>query len=522
MNHNTTNWVDWLRSVIKSRFPVVALAVLYLGSAPLMAQENQEEKPIEDPVMTIIRERVDAHRQSMGIVVGIIRGYGRETHAYGTLNSKDIRRVSNATVFEVGAITGVMTGSLLAQMVEAGDVSLSDPVSKFLPTYVSMPTWNGEEITLEHLATHTSGLSHFPDSLAMADSTNPQAALNIEQLYLFLSRSTLNREIGTEYEYSELGMSLLGHALSLMAEKPLDELIHERLFGLLKMTNTHVTPTPGMNAQTSVGHDRLRRPVEATPIPDLPGAKGMRSTAHDLNVFVSAAMGFIYAFPMMPEDDKSDSVTIAAAFETANRPLYATGRENEEISLGWLVQTDGENIIHWQQGLTRGFAAFIGFNKKRRRGVVVLSNTSIPVRDIGFHILNPAYPLNAPPRILRSFISPATLNSYAGLYEFEPGLSVSIVKEGSRLYGRPPGLDRNELIPRSDREFYILEEDAQVTFVTNFMGQVTHLLFLKNGEVHRADRIFMEDLNPQDTDIFTEDLNPQDPDILMPEPASVP
>jgi serine-type D-Ala-D-Ala carboxypeptidase/endopeptidase len=480
-----------------SRFLTGALAILCLGTTPLKAQENQEEDPVEDPVMTIIRERVDAHRQSMGMVVGIIRGYGRETHAYGTLNSKDIRKVSNATVFEVGAISGVMTGSLLAQMVEAADVSLSDPVSKFLPTHVRMPTWNGEEITLGNLATHTSGLPDFPDSLAMADSLNPQAALDAEQLYRFLSSSTLNREIGTEYEYSELGMALLGHALSLMAEKPLDELIHERLFGLLKMTNTHVIPTPGMSAQTSEGHDRLRRPVEATPIPDLPGAKGMLSTAHDLNIFVSAAMGFIYAFPMLPEDDKSDSVTIAAAFETANRPLYPTGRENEEISLGWLVQTDGERIIHWKRGMTRGFSAFIGFNKKRRRGVVVLSNTSIPVDDIGFHILKPGYPLNTPPKPPRAFISPVTLEAYAGLYEFEPGLSVSIVKDGSRLYGRPPGLDRNELIPRSDQEFYILEEDAQVTFVANETGEITHLLFLKDGETHRANRVSTEDSLPQ-------------------------
>ena len=468
---------------------LTVLAVVCLLPAAVFAQEEEEEEPIEDPVMTIIRERVDAYRQGVGIVVGVIRGYGRWTHAYGTLDRGTIRRVSNSSVYELGGITGVMTGTLLARMVETGEVSLSDPVSKFLPDSVSMPIRNGQAITLQHLATHTSGLPALPDSISLDDPQNPLATFTVAQMYAFLSNHTLTRDIGSTYEYSELGMALLGHVLSLKGEKPYDEILHERLFGLLKMTNTHVAPTPGMKAQTPTAHDRSRRPVEASVIPPLPAATGMRSTAHDLNIFVSAAMGFIYAFPMLPEEDKSDSVKIATAFETTNRPLYPTGRENEEIALGWFVRTVGDDVIHWQHGMTRGSAAFVGFNKKRRRGVVVLSNTTNSVDDIGFHLLNSGYRLNPPPRLTRAFVSPQTYDTYAGLYEFEPGLTVTIIRDGTKLFGQPPGQVRNELVPRSDREFYLREEDAQITFIRDDSGAVTHLLFLKDGQTHRADKI---------------------------------
>ena len=466
-----------------------ALPVLAFISLLPTSVFAQEEKPLEDPAMTIIRERVDAYRQSVGMVVGIIRGYGRWTHAYGTLDQGTIRRVSNASVFEVGAITGVMTGTLLAHMVETGDVSLSDPVSMFLPESVRMPTRNSQSITLQHLATHTSGLPALADSSTLDEIQNSLAGFAVDDMYAFLSSHTLTRDIGSTYEYSDLGMALLGHVLSLKEEKSFDELLHERLFGMLKMTNTHVVPTPGMKAQTPTGHDGALRPTEPSVLPPMPAAAGMHSTAHDLNIFVSAAMGFIYAFPMLPEDDKSDSVKIAAAFDTANRTLYPTGRENEGTALGWLVRTVGENVIHWQHGMTRGFSTFIGFDKSRRRGVVVLSNAANDVNDVGFHLLNSAYRLRQPPRAARAFVSPQAYDSYTGLFEFQPHLTVTVSRDGNRLFGQPPGQVRNELIPRSEGEFYLKEEDAQITFVKDESGNVTHMLFLKDGRTHRADKV---------------------------------
>ena len=72
--------------------------------------------------------------------------------------------VNKDTIFAIGSITKVFTTILLADMVNRGLVNLDDPIEKYLPTSVKVPTYNGQKITLENLATHTSGLSEFPSS----------------------------------------------------------------------------------------------------------------------------------------------------------------------------------------------------------------------------------------------------------------------------------------------------------------------------------------------------------------------
>ena len=90
-------------------------------------------------------------------------------------------------------------------MVERGEMKLDDPVAKYLPKSVKMPTHNGKEITLLQLATHTSGLPHMPDNLDPKRADNPYADYTVEKLYAFLSGYKLTRDPGAKYEYSEPG-----------------------------------------------------------------------------------------------------------------------------------------------------------------------------------------------------------------------------------------------------------------------------------------------------------------------------
>ena len=107
---------------------------------------------------------------------------------------------------------------MLAEAVKRGEVKLDDPVSKFLPSTVKTPTRGGREITLLDLATHTSALPRLPANFAPKDNQNPYADYTVEQMYDFLSKFAPTRDTGAQYEYSNLGMGLLGHILSLRAE----------------------------------------------------------------------------------------------------------------------------------------------------------------------------------------------------------------------------------------------------------------------------------------------------------------
>ena len=82
-------------------------------------------------------------------------------------------------------------------MVKQGLVNLDDPIEMYLPTNVKVPTYNGHEITLEDLATHTSGLSGFPAGWIRNHTYSTR------QVYDFLSNATLQSEPGTKANYSD-------------------------------------------------------------------------------------------------------------------------------------------------------------------------------------------------------------------------------------------------------------------------------------------------------------------------------
>src|SRR5580698_8620594 len=143
--------------------------------------------PPDSEIRGILRQRVDEFHQSVGIVVGMIGPDGRKVVSYGALEKGDPRVLNGDTVFEIGSVTKVFTSLLLSDMVQRGQVALTDPVSKYLPASVSMPQRNGKQITLQDLATHTSGLPRMPSNLKPKDMANPYADYTVAQMYEFLS-----------------------------------------------------------------------------------------------------------------------------------------------------------------------------------------------------------------------------------------------------------------------------------------------------------------------------------------------
>ena len=124
--------------------------------------------------------------------------------------------VNGSTIFDIDSITKTFTTLVLADMVKQGLVNLNDPIEKYLPANVKVPQYNGTKITLENLATHTSGLPFMPSNIWINTTTgtlNPNYTET--QLYQGLYKYTLLSEPGPKFLYSDFGMGLLGHILSL-------------------------------------------------------------------------------------------------------------------------------------------------------------------------------------------------------------------------------------------------------------------------------------------------------------------
>ncbi|HEY1170519.1 MAG TPA: serine hydrolase [Verrucomicrobiae bacterium] len=444
-----------------------------------------QERPDDVALKNILRERIDTAHAGVGIVVGIIDEKGMRVISHGTFSRSNNTPVDGETIFEIGSITKAFTGELLAEMVSRGEVKLDDPVAKFLPASVKVPERKGRQITLLDLATQHSGLPRLPDNMAPADESNPYADYTVEQLYAFLNGHTLTRDIGSKYEYSNLGMGLLGHVLALKAGTSYEALVIERLCKPLAMANTSITLSKEAQRKLATGHSKMGGAVSNWDLPTMAGAGALRSSVNDMLKFVSANM-------------KLDNASLKAAFEMSHKAQREVGG-GTKIGLGWHIYTRYGAEITWHNGGTGGYRSFAGFDKQRQRGVVVLSNTENDIDDIGLHLLEPKYALAKVDAIKVRQTVPVkaeTLAKYVGRYQLNPSFFFNIRRHADHLQVQLTGQGYLNIFPESETKFFCDVVDAQISFQTDAGGKVTSLTLHQNGANQVAKKI--SDEEPKD------------------------
>ena len=458
---------------------------LTLCLAALILSRAVAQVPSDAEIRKILVDRIGSENLGIGMVVGVVDANGRRIVAYGSLAKNDNRRLDGDTVFEIGSMTKVFTSLLLMDMTRRGEVALTDPVSKFLPPSVKMPERNGRKITLADLSTQSSGLPRLPNNMAPKDPANPYADYTVQQMYDFLSRYELTRDISSKYEYSNLGVGLLGHVLSLRAGMSYEELVRSRISDPLGMTNTRITLTEETKARLAVGHNGALTPVSNWDLPTLAGAGALRSTTNDMLAFLAANLGYVKT-PLAQA--MADEVSI-------RRP---TTIPDMEIAYAWHIQTkDGSSII-WHNGGTGGYRTYMGYDPKARVGVVVLSNIAdAGPDDIGRHLLNASYPLLkvVPPAEHKEItLAPKTLDGYVGTYQLAPSALLTVSRDSDRFYAQLTGQPKFELFAESDRKFFLKVVDAQLTFDVNAQGAATQVTLHQNGGDMVAKRLSDSDV----------------------------
>ncbi len=426
----------------------------------------------EAEVKKILEQRIALDKKGVGIAVGIINEKGTKLINYGRMKVGEPREVEANSIFEIGSITKVFTCILLADMVERGEMKLADPISLYLPQTVKCPTRGGKEITLLDLATHTSGLPRMPTNFRPKDAKNPFADYTVEQLYAFLSSYTLPRDIGSKYEYSNVGMGLLGHILTLKTKKDYETLVVERICKPLKMNDTRITLSAEQKSRLATGHTTDLNPTPNWDIPTLAGAGALRSTVNDMLKFAAANLGLVKTklFPVLQKSHQMQ------------RP---TDSPNLDIALGWHIHKRFGTEIIWHNGGTGGYRTFTGFDPKKRAAVVVLSNSGVGQDDIGLHILESQFPLQkfAPAKAHTEIkVDSKILETYVGEYQIAPNFKIVVTREEDKLFGQPTDQPRVQLFAEAENAFFLKVVDAQVTFVKNDKGEVTELILHQGGQ----------------------------------------
>ena len=456
--------------------PALCLALL----SSITGSIAHAQPPDDAAIRRILEERIDSRKQSVGIVVGIVTPEGRRTVRYGRFAANDPREVGPDTVFEIGSVTKVFTAMLLADMARRGEVSVTDPVIRYLPPEVATRAQGLKATTLADLATHTAGFPFWPSGIpATAEGTAQMGSYSLDQLYSFVSTFTAPPDVGTRWMYSNTDAGLLGVLLARRAGLTYDALIESRITRPLGMSSTAITVSPALQPRRAVGHDAELKRAAPWNVPTLAAGGSLHSTVNDLLALLAAA---------------GDPTTVAGA---AMPGMLAIRRQAPgfQQALGWMVLANGPGeglLLH--DGNTLGFASSVVYDPVTRTGVVVLSNSSASVSDIARHIARPAMPLAAPlspaPSKTEIVIEPALLDLYAGAYEPGPGAVFTVTREGDALMIQIPGIPKLRLRPESTRDFFVAENTrVTVTFNVDGAGQVTGLLLKSpTGNVPAARR----------------------------------
>ncbi len=374
--------------LLKPRSIVSILWLVAISTAALSASPVPPPVSGEADIAALLEDRIDLSGTSVGIVVGIVDREGRRIISHGRAREGKGSPPDGDSIFEIGSVTKVFTALVLADMVQKGEVRLSDPVSKYLPPDVTVPSQAHREITLADLATHTSGLPSVPDNAA-SDMHNPFRGYTTDKAFEFLGSYKLTYPIGTQYVYSNFGMGLLGHALERRAGCDYEELIRSRITGPLQMTSTYVNMGAGVRERLVQGYFHPEKPAGPWTIESLQGMGALHSTVNDLLRFLSINLGL-----------ESHPMSSALALTHVGRTTGKT--PDQEIALGWHIDHRFNNTIIWHNGLTTGFRSYIAIDPLAQRGVVVLSNTGVPIEDIGRHVLDERFEVKryGPPKSL--------------------------------------------------------------------------------------------------------------------------
>jgi CubicO group peptidase (beta-lactamase class C family) len=411
---------------------------------------------------------VEASRFS-GVVLVAQNGRVLVNKGYGMANAEDDVPNTPQTKFRVGSLTKQFTAAAILLLQERGSLDVQDSVCKYLP---SCPTaW--QRITIHHLLTHTSGLPDYSYKMReMEDeSSSPPVVRDMEQL----RRWSLEFEPGTKFSYCNSGYVLLGHIIEKASGKRYEDFVRENILDPLKMRNTGYDQNGLILKHRAAGYSLRGDSLVTALFVDMSvpfSAGGLYSTAEDL-----------YAWEQALFTGKLLSPKSMAAMFTPFKGQYG---------YAWYVGKQLERNCMTHGGRIEGFMTSVDHFPDDRLTVIVLSNLdSVPANRIARDLAAVVFgQYREEVREHKAIaVDPRIYDAYVGQYELARNLTISVTREGNKLIGQAAGHQKVELFPESEIAFFAKDLDAQITFVGDGKGGVTHAIVNIDGHTAEVKKI---------------------------------
>ncbi|HEV7692534.1 MAG TPA: serine hydrolase [Hyphomonadaceae bacterium] len=418
----------------------LAALVVLAGAGPALAQVSAGASTSTAPAAGFVEQaRAAVQRYAdagtfSGAVLVTRDGKPVFREAFGLGGRAPDVKASADTVYYIGSLTKQFTAAAVLQLADAGKLSVDDPVSKY---YAKAPAaWS--KITIKHLLSHRGGIPDWPKFLPLV-SVEATKDHTPEQLIEVTRDMPLEFEPGTKYAYSNSGYAVLGYIIEKASGQSYADYVQGHIFTPLGMTHSgygsNAKPPKGLaeGFDMSTGAPKDAAPISMT-VPYAAGA--LYSTVDDMSVWDRALSA-----------DKVMSKASREQMETNQGAAYGFGVQV-------IAGPKGHPSIR-HSGAMNGFEGCFYRFVQDGMTIVVLGNTRPgPVTQIAEELMWLYFgPPALPPPLVEVQVKSDVLARYAGVYELQPGVDVTLSVKDGRLYSQATGQPRFTLIAVSDREF---------------------------------------------------------------------
>ncbi|KVH62730.1 class C beta-lactamase [Burkholderia sp. MSMB1072] len=360
---------------------VAACATAAAGRAAAVTQDDLHD--------TVTRHIAPLMKQYAipGMAVGIVADGKPYVFDYGVMSKQTGKPVTGDTLFEIGSVSKTLTATLAADAQEGGELSLADPVAKYLPEVQGKPFG---VVTLLQLGTHTPGGT----PLQVPDSIRDDAGL-----IRYLDAWRPDYAPGTQRKYSNVAIGMLGWLTAKAMHQDFATLMEQRLFPALGMTHTYIDVPDAHMADYAQGYTKDGKPTRMTQGMLWQQAYGVRTTAADLLRFVQANMGMIQTAPRLQRAIErthtgyfragpltQDLIWEQYPYPVALPTLLAGNAPKmlfDAVPASAIQPPLAPNPATWinKTGSTGGFSTYVAFVPAKRIAIVMLANGSVPIED---------------------------------------------------------------------------------------------------------------------------------------------
>jgi len=359
------------------------LLAAFMAGTGFAAANPDQSKIVDETIKPLLKKY-----NISGMAIAISLNGENYFYNYGVASKETKQPVTNATLFEIGSISKTFTATLASYAAVNGQLTLSDPVSKYLPTLSGSAF---DHVSVLNLGTHTAG--YFPLQL-------PDEIKNHDQLMDYYRQWTPRNPVGSHRTYTNPSAGLLAIVAASSMNMPIADAMEKVLFPSLGLTHSYINvPAEQMNNYAQ-GYNQAEQPVRVNPGVLAEEAYGVKTNTVDLIRFINENMSQTNL-----SENKLDEKLQRAIIDTHTGYFKARGIIQDLIweqypdtaKLRQMVAgSSGDmldempvtkltpalkpqaNVFLNKTGSTGGFGSYVLYAPARKIGIVMLANKSYP------------------------------------------------------------------------------------------------------------------------------------------------